>query len=179
MKQNLSLSIALLERGPATLDALLRGLPAAWAESTEGDNTWSPRFVVAHLVHCERVDWMRRVRVILEHGELKPFEPVDREAAKAQLQSMSMEQLLDEFRELRRSNLEALAALNLGPQDYDRTGIHPVFGSVTLSQLLATWATHDMTHLHQLSRILASQYGEAVGPWKRFLGVLHCQGHSE
>ena len=51
-------------------------------------------------------------------------------------------------------------------------------GAVTLSQLLATWAAHDLTHLHQLSRVMAHQYREAVGPWSAYLGVLQCAGHS-
>jgi hypothetical protein len=49
---------------------------------------------------------------------------------------------------------------------------------VSLSQLLATWVVHDLTHLHQLSRVMAHQYQEAVGPWSAFLGVLKCSGHS-
>jgi hypothetical protein len=57
--------------------------------------------------------------------------------------------------------------------------LHPTLGSVTLSQLLATWAAHDMTHLHQLSRVLAYQYKAAVGPWSAFLGVMQCAGHSD
>jgi hypothetical protein len=67
----------------------------------------------------------------------------------------------------------------LTPADLERRGRHPTFGAVTLSQLLATWAAHDMTHLHQISRIMAYQYREAVGPWSRFLGVMQCKGHSE
>jgi hypothetical protein len=50
---------------------------------------------------------------------------------------------------------------------------------VTLSQLLATWATHDLTHLHQLSRVMAHQYRGNVGPWIKYLGVLRCQGHGD
>jgi len=51
-------------------------------------------------------------------------------------------------------------------------------GSVTLSELLATWPVHDMTHVHQIARILAHQYRSSVGPWQQYLGVLQCTGHS-
>jgi hypothetical protein len=68
--------------------------------------------------------------------------------------------------------------LNLRPEDLARRGRHPALGAVTLSQLLATWAAHDLTHLHQISRIMAHQYRETVGPWSRYLGVLQCFGHS-
>lgn len=87
-------------------------------------------------------------------------------------------QLLDEFARLRSENLRDLRALNLRPEDLARRGRHPALGAVTLSELLATWAAHDLTHLHQISRVMAHQYRDAVGPWSAFLGVLHCAGHS-
>jgi hypothetical protein len=86
--------------------------------------------------------------------------------------------LLGEFAALRTVSLDQLRELKLTEQDLERRGTHPVFGTVTLGQLLATWSTHDLTHLHQISRILAAQSRNAVGPWSRFLGVLHCDGHS-
>jgi hypothetical protein len=79
---------------------------------------------------------------------------------------------------MRSENLNALRAMNLKATDFDRRGRHPALGVVTLSQLLATWAVHDLTHLHQLSRVMAYQYHDLVGPWSAYLGVLHCQGHS-
>jgi hypothetical protein len=169
---------ALLSRTPATLNALLRGAPDIWTHSNEGKDTWSPFDIVGHLICGERTDWMPRLRTILEHGESQPFHPFDRFAQSRETQGKSLEQLLDDFAHLRHENLAALQALNLQPEDLNRRGTHPVFGPVTLSQLLATWATHDLTHLHQLSRVMAHQYRDAVGPWSAYLGVLHCDGHS-
>jgi len=179
MPQNLNDTIALLARTPPALNALLRDLPDAWALRNEGQSTWTARDVVAHLAELERSDWMPRLRRILEFGESQPFDPIDREAFVRASEGKVLSQLLDEFAELRVQNLETLRALNLQPADLDRRGLHPSLGPVTLSNLLATWAAHDLTHLHQLSRILASQYRELVGPWNRYLGVLHCHGHSE
>lgn len=179
MNFDLSAATALLARTPAALNVLLRDLPDSWTLCDEGDATWTPKAVVAHLVHCERSDWMVRTLVILGAGESQPFQPLDRNAHLHLAQNASLPTLLDGFTELRAANLSKLAELNLQPGDLARRGTHPVFGPVTLSQLLATWATHDMTHLHQIARILAHQYREAVGPWSRFLGVLHCNGHSE
>ena len=169
---------ALLSRAPATLDALLRGLPDTWTRGTEGKDTWSPFDIVGHLVCGERTDWMPRLRIILDHGESHPFHPFDRFAQSRETHGKSLDQLLDDFAHLRAENLTALEALNLKSEDLQRRGTHPAFGPVTLSQLLATWATHDLTHLHQLSRVMAHQYREAVGPWIAYLGVLHCNGHS-
>jgi len=175
--------IALLARTPAALDALLRGLPDTWIRSNEGrtagsEPTWSPFDIVGHLVAGERHDWMPRARIILDQGEARAFDPFDRLAQNRESQGKSFDQLLDEFARLRQENLAALRSLNLQPEDLSRRGKHPSLGVVTLSQLLATWAVHDLTHLHQLSRVMAHQYRDAVGPWNVYLGVLRCAGHS-
>jgi len=178
MQHNLQDTIALLTRTPATLEALLRDLPETWTLRDEGENTWSAFDVVGHLIHGERTDWMVRTKVILQFGEDQPFERFDRWAQQRNSQGKSLGQLLDEFACLRAENLDELRALNLQPEDLERLGRHPVLGVVTLAQLLATWAAHDLTHLHQISRIMAHQYREAVGPWTVFLGVMQCAGHS-
>jgi hypothetical protein len=178
MAHNLNDTIALLARTPAALNALLRDLPDSWILRDEGDNTWTAFDVVGHLIHGERTDWMPRARMILEFGDSKAFEPFDRFAQARANQGESLPQLLDEFSRLRSENLEQLRALKLRPEDLARRGQHPALGTVTLSQLLATWAAHDLTHLHQLSRIMAHQYREVVGPWTAFLGVMQCAGHS-
>ncbi len=175
---NLDETVAVLARTPAALDALLRGLPERWVRSNEGKDTWSALDIVGHLIVGERTDWMARVRRILESGETRPFDKFDRFAQSKESQNRSLEQLLDDFAQLRRENLAALQALNLQPEDMDRRGRHPALGVVTLQQLLATWAVHDFTHLHQLSRVMAHQYRDAVGPWGAYLGVLQCSGHS-
>ena len=177
MSHKLEDSIALLGRTPATLNALLRDLPERWTASNEGDNTWSAFDVVGHLIHGERTDWMPRVERILNFGESRVFDPFDRFAQAKQSQGKTLPQLLDEFAGLRSENLEKLRALNLGSEDFGKKGRHPALGVVTLSELLATWAAHDLTHLHQISRIMGYQYREAVGPWKAYLGVMHCTGH--
>jgi len=178
MEQNLQDTIALLERTPIALDALLCGLPERWTESNEGADTWTVRSVVTHLIHCEGENWVPRARVILEFGEAREFAPLDREGSARKSQRKTLEQLLDEFAGARAKGLEDLRAMNLTAEDLQRRGRHPSLGVVTLSQLLATWAAHDLTHMHQISRIMAYQYREAVGPWVRFLGVMQCAGHS-
>ena len=178
MPQNLEQTIALLTRTPATLNALLRDLPDSWTRHNEGPNTWTPPEIIAHLIHGEHTDWLPRTRRILESGGTRPFDPFDRQGNLEQKQTQSLSQLLDEFANARQENLAALRALNLQPADLNRRGQHPTLGPVTLSQLLATWAIHDLTHLHQISRVLAHQYREAVGPWSAYLGVLQCAGHS-
>ncbi len=179
MPFNLDETIALLTRTPATLNVLLRDLPEAWTLRNEGENTWSAFDVVGHLNHGERTDWIPRIRRILEFDGSKPFEPFDRFAQTRESAGKSLAQLLDTFGELRSQNLLQLHSLNLQAMDFERRGRHPTLGVVTLANLLSTWAAHDMTHLHQVSRILAHQIRDDVGPWSKFLGVLQCSGHSQ
>lgn len=178
MEHNLQQTLALLSRTPVMLDALLRDLPEAWTHGKEGEDSWSPFEIVGHLIHAERTDWMPRLRIILQSGETQPFGPFDRLGHVRESQGKSLGELLDEFARARAGSLDDLRALNLRPEDLARRGRHPALGAVTLGELLATWAVHDLTHLHQISRVMAQQYREAVGPWSAYLGVLQCNGHS-
>jgi DinB family protein len=178
MEQNLQQTIALLSHTPAALDVYLRDLPEEWAQKSEGGKTWSAYDVIGHLIHGELTDWMPRAKRILEFGESRAFDRFDRLAQERDSKGKPLGHLLDEFARLRAANLEELRAMNLTQQDLAKRGLHPELGVVTLSQLLATWAVHDLTHLHQISRIMAHQYRQAVGPWNVYLGVLQCEGHS-
>jgi len=177
MQDSLSPTIALLSRTPAAFDVLLRDLPDEWARANEGENTWSAFDIAGHLIYADREDWMPRARRILEFGEAKPFDPFDRQGHVKQCEGKSLPQILDEFTAVRREKLDELRALNLQPADFERRGRHPALGIVTLSELLATWAAHDLNHLHQVSRVLAHPFRESVGPFSKFLGVMQCAGH--
>jgi hypothetical protein len=171
-------AVALLERTPAVLETLLHDLPESWTHRGEGAGTWTVFDVVGHLIHGERTDWIPRVKIILEFGETRAFEPFDRLAQQRDSAGTSLPELLDLFARLRRENLDELRALHLQPSDLERRGRHPALGVVTMGQLISTWVVHDLTHLHQISRVMAHQYREAVGPWSAYLGVLRCDGHS-
>jgi hypothetical protein len=165
-------AVAILSRTPATLDTLLRGLPDGWIVAHEGGDTWSPFDVIGHLIHGERTDWLPRARIILEHGDARPFEKFDRFAQDALCQGRTLASLLDEFATCRRQNLHDLAALRLEEADLERRGLHAELGVVTLRQLLATWVAHDLDHVVQISRALARQYSDQVGPWRAYLRVI-------
>ena len=177
MAHDLDHSLSLLSRTPAALDALLRDLPDAWTRRNEGEKTWSAFDVVGHLIHCERTDWMPRARMILQHGDTRPFDPFDRWGHVNEVEGKSLPNLLDELSRVRAENLAELRGWRLGPEQLALRGRHPALGSVTLSELLATWAAHDLTHLHQITRVMAHQYHDTVGPFAAFLGVMQCGGH--
>ena len=163
---------AILARTPATLDALLRGLPDGWIRANEGGETWSPFDVIGHLIHGEQTDWLPRARIILEHGDARPFDKFDRFAQFRGLQGRPLSELLDEFAARRAENLRQLATLALTDADLDRPGLHPELGPVTMRQLLATWVAHDLDHLVQIARVLARQYSDEVGPWRAYLRII-------
>lgn len=163
-------ALPLLQRTPAVLDAWMRDLPEAWTHADEGPGSWRAVDIVAHLVHCELEDWLPRARILLEHGEGRPFDPFDPAAGVREHGGRGVNELLDEFARLRAAGLEELRALDL--TDLDRTGTHPAFGTVTLGQLLATWTVHDQTHLRQIARVMAKRWSREVGPWSAFLPVM-------
>lgn len=171
MQFNLDLSADVLARTPATVRALLGGLGEPWTRGNEGPDTFSPFDVVGHLVDGEETDWMVRARIIVSR-ENRPFDRYDRFRHKTRNVGRTLESLLDEFATLRAENLDTLRSWHLTPAQLDLTGTHPVFGSVTLRQLLAAWVVHDLGHIAQISRVMAKQYKEDAGPWVQFLPVL-------
>ena len=159
MEFSIDQTLAVLARTPATLEAMLRDLPEEWTHANEGPSTWSAFDVVGHLIHGEQTDWLVRTRLILEHGESRTFDKFDREAQFRNSAGKSLPQLLDEFARLRSGNLVALRA--------PRHQARPVRAARTSSRAWELsrfqnywphWPVHDMTHVHQIARILAHQY---------------------
>ncbi len=165
--------IPVLLRTPAVLDAWLRDLPEEWIMATEGGESWSAFDNLGHFIHGEKTDWMPRLRIILEHGEDRVFDPYDRFAQFAISEGRTTAQLLDEFATRRAKNVEDLVALDLQPADFARRGRHPAFGVVTVAQLLSTWTAHDLGHLRQMARTMAKRLREDVGPWAEYLPVMN------
>jgi hypothetical protein len=172
MDLDISSAVAVLERTPRVLRAMLDGLPAAWTDATEGPDTWSAFVIVGHLIHGERTDWIPRARTILAEGGDRRFTPYDRFAQFRESQGKSLTSLLDEFTELRAENLVTLAGWQLSDVQLALTGEHPEFGRVSLRQLLATWVAHDLGHIAQTARVMARQYRDAVGPWRAYLPIM-------
>lgn len=176
MDFELTKAIPVLERTPATLEALLVGLPADWTGANEGADSWTVHEIVAHLIHGEDDDWVPRARHLLQWGPSRAFPPFDRTFGFEAARARPLAELVREFARGRRESLDALAALRLTRADLAREGRHPEFGVVTLGQHLATWVAHDLTHVSQIVRVMAVQYREAVGPWSRYLRIVRPLG---
>lgn len=172
MDFNLSKSIEILQRTPDTLFALLQGISSEWTSANEGGDTWSVYDVVGHLIHGERTDWMARVEIILSDKKDKTFISFDRFAQFGESKDKTLPALLAEFKSVRGKNIEQLHSLHITKNDYTKKGVHPVFGEVTLAQLLSTWTVHDLNHIAQITRVMAKQYKTATGPWIEYLRIL-------
>ena len=163
----------ILRRTPATLNALLADLPNDWVLSNEGPETWSPYDVIGHLIEGEETDWIPRARIILEHGETRPFDKFDRFAMFQKSKGKSLLELLAQFEQLRGESLRQLDEMKLTPELLQKRGTHPALGVVTLSQLLSAWVVHDLGHIRQIVRVMAKQYREAIGPWTEYLTIVN------
>lgn len=172
MEFNLNQSIEILQRTPYVIEAYFSGLSPDWIKNNEGNDTWSPYDVLGHLIIGERTDWIARIKTILGNSNNKLFEPFDRFAQLNEDQNKPIEVMIQEFKQLRTKNLDELTALNITEKDLKRIGIHPDFGEVSLQQLIATWTVHDLGHIGQISRVMAKQYSNEVGPWINYLSIL-------
>ena len=173
MQYSLERSYEILDRTPAVLQDLLSGLPDDWVMPNEGPETFSPYDVIGHLVHGEKTDWVVRAKMILEFGNTKTFVKWNRFAQYEESKGKSLQQLLDEFAAIRKENMIWFKALNLTEEDLDKKGMHPVLEDVTLRNLLATWVVHDLTHIAQITRVMAKQYKTEMGPWPDFFRILN------
>lgn len=165
-------TLEILERTPTVLRSLLRGSSPSWHRVNEGPETWSAFDVVGHLIHGEETDWVPRARIILEHGDARAFEPFDRFAQFDRFAAWSLDDLLGRFAHLRQTNLQTVRSWDLSDEALALRGRHPELGTVTLQQLLATWAVHDLDHVGQIVRVMAKRYTEEVGAWRAYLSIL-------
>lgn len=172
MEFNLDQSISILSKTPKLIRDLLSNIPEEWALNNEGEGSWSPYDIIGHFIHGEKTDWIPRSRIILGEQEDKSFVPFDRFAQEEESKGKSLEKLLDEFENLRQENIESLKGFHLNEELLNKTGIHPEFGEVNLRQLLATWTIHDLVHINQMTRVMAKNYTQAIGPWRNYMKLL-------
>jgi len=172
MQFDLKKSIEILTRTPYVIEILLNGINNEWIMNNEGENTWSPFDIIGHLIYGDKTDWIIRMEIILSDSQNKRFTPFDRFAQFEENKGKDIVQLLNEFKVIRKQNIEILESKKINLKDLTKKGIHPVFGEVTLEELLATWTAHDLSHIAQIARVMARQYTNEVGPWKQYLPIL-------
>lgn len=165
-------SISVLRRTPTTLRSWLSGLPSVWVDAAEQKGGWSPVDLVGDLLHRERTDWIPSARIILAQGADKRFEPYDREPVFLESTGKALDAMLDEFVALRTVNIETLIAWRLSEAQLALEGEHPVFGMLTVRQLLATWVAHDLGHIAKVAKVMMAQYGDLPAPNLAYRSVM-------
>ena len=173
MQFQMDQAVEILSDTPAVLNALLRNKSNVWLHCRKTPESFSPVDVIGHLMLADITNWLPRVQLILEHQDTTPFPPFDRFAFQPLIENKPIGELLDNFADLRQTSLHALLDLNIEEQQLALTGMHPEFGTVTLSNLLSTWAVHDIGHIAQVLKIMSNEYGDAVGPWRAYLSILN------
>jgi hypothetical protein len=173
MKFDLERSIEVLAATPATVRALLGDLSDDWTASNGDHENWEPYDIIGHYIYAEQADWIPRAKIILAQADDRTFPPFDRMAQFDLSKGKSLADLLDEFQGLRCENIETLRSWELVDEELELKGVHPEFGEVTLSELIATWVVHDLTHIRQIATVMAKRYDQAVGPWKAYLSILN------
>lgn len=169
---DLNEAMASLANTPNTLRDFLANLPDSWLDFKEEPDAWSPRIVLVHFIHNEQINWIVRARVMLSDSADKTFLPFSQMPDEDAFPPLGTNQLLDQFAQLRNANLDELQGYEVGSEDLEKEGTHPVLGTVTLRQLISTWVVHDFNHLHQIAKSLAKRYGDAVGPWRPNLAII-------
>jgi hypothetical protein len=172
MKYDANKAVEILGRTPVVLTTLLGDLHEDWIMNNEGPETFSPFDVVGHMLHGEKTDWCSRISMILEHGLDKTFISWDRFAMYEESKGKTMKELLVAFADIRKKNVEWFMDLQLTEEDLDKKGMHPKLGEVTLRQLLSTWVIHDLSHIAQITRVMAKQYRNEMGPWREFFRIM-------
>ncbi|MGM8361840.1 DinB family protein [Flavobacterium sp. ARAG 55.4] len=172
MNFSIEKSIQILEKTPQLLTILLDNISEEWTLNNEGNQSWSAFDVVGHLIHCDESNWIPRIEITLSDAVVVKFEPLDRFAQIDKNKNKTLLQLLNEFVKIRFSSITKLRSLNITEEQLMKKAIHPDLGEVNLSQLIATWVVHDLAHMNQISRVMAKQYKEEVGPWVDYLRIL-------
>jgi Protein of unknown function (DUF664). len=171
MRLDIQKATEVLERTPKALGAMLDGVSDEWTTGGNKSN-WAPFDIIGHLIHGEETDWIPRAEIILQQGNDRTFVPFDRVAQFQLSKGKSLRDLLKKFEAKRRESLDTLMSWNLSDEQLKLKGIHPEFGDVSLSELIAAWVTHDLSHISQIAVFMARKYTEAVGPWKEYMSIL-------
>ena len=141
-----------LSRTANDLAALLGGKPTPILTKRPAEKAWAATEVVCHLRDTEEL-FFGRFQTILTNDEPKllAIDP-DAWARDRQYLRNDTAEALDSFRARREATLKLLQAL--AHDQWERSGIHPSRGKMTLQDFVALMAGHDDNHLDQLRRAL-------------------------
>ena len=115
------------------------------------DGEWSARELVVHMAEMERryVGWLERI-VRLDEPRIDAFD-ADSIDLFERGEGEAVFDVMDEFAVQRRQAVYLLWSLD--DADWQRRGIHPYLGPITLTQVAREMNEHDLAHLWQLRRL--------------------------
>jgi DinB superfamily len=140
---------------PTKLAALVKNVPPSKLRKRPAPDKWSVTEILAHLGDAEIVTaW--RIRSILG-APGTPIQAYDQDAwvAAGRYSERNPRQCLELFRAVRAANLLVLKSLK--PEQWTHHGLHSERGQETIERILHMMAGHDLNHLRQIERILASK----------------------
>ena len=154
---------AVLSTTPERWLRLVSTLPIDLLTRPAAEGEWSALNCLQHLVDAERLVFPPRFRAFFTGQAFTDFDPnLPHTGPDAQ----TPQQLVAEFARHRQESLALLAQVK--DDDLGRTAQHPQFGTVTLAQMLNTWAAHDLNHTVQAERALMQPFMLSCGPWRAF-----------
>ena len=154
---------AVLSTTPERWQRLVSTLPIDLLTRPPIEGEWSARNCLQHLVDAERSLFPARLHAFLVGQDFSDFDP---RKPHADLDAQTPEQLAAMFMRYRQESLALLKRVK--DNDLGRTVQHPKLGTVTLAEMLHTWAAHDLMHTVQAERALMQPFMLGSGPWRHF-----------
>ena len=137
-----------LRRAPARLARALRRVPRRLVAGRPGRGEWAVAEVLSHLADAEIALAFRIRKIAAEpRGVLVAWDQ-ERWADNGRYRRTPLREALATFAALRRSNLAYVGRLSAAQKG--QHGRHPEYGRLTIPQMLAHWAEHDLNHLEQI-----------------------------
>jgi len=136
-------ALAALAATGRRLQRMAQKLSPKQASSRPAPGKWSAREIVCHLADCELVYGVRYRKILSEQDPaLVAF---DQDAWAALYEKQRLKDALAAFLTLRSGNLSLLKSVP--KSEWDKSGLHPSYGKLTLRQLVLHLADHDKNHL--------------------------------
>lgn len=154
---------AVLSTTPERWQRLVSTLPVDLLTRPPAAGEWSALNCLQHLLVAEQQVFPVRFRAFLTGQDFSDFDP---DQPHAELDAQTPEQLVATFAQYRQESLTLFKQVK--DDHLTRTVQHPKLGTVTLTQMLHTWAGHDLMHTVQAERALMQPFMLGCGPWRAF-----------
>lgn len=143
-----------LEVLPRLMDEIRRaidGIDPETLRKPEAPGKWSIIQVIQHLADTELVVGYRYRMILAQDSPPIPAYDQNLWADRLRYNEARLEEVLDQLRSIRESNLRLLRSLR--PEEWERVGLHAERGPESVRRISELEAAHDLVHLRQIERI--------------------------